>query len=246
MLLNHDIKITNIDDLVNCIEDMGFGASLLKTVPADIDTERRTIETIKVEIQGMTCSSCVSSIESFVKNQTGIESITVNLITKTAKIVFSPYHIGTRDIIEMIQDLGFEASFVIEGIKSSKDVELNQYFRDTMITLAFAVPAFFMMISMLFLQGTFIYEIFMKELIPGLSYDDVIIWILSTPVQFVIGFRFYKGAWKSLYLLRSANVSFINQDGHSDRIGDECFIHLFSVLRQLECNQTATCGNPIF
>lgn len=45
-------------------------------------------------IDGMTCPSCVNSIESCLKNNEGVMDVSINLITKMARIQVNPDVIG--------------------------------------------------------------------------------------------------------------------------------------------------------
>ena len=58
----------------------------------------------------MSCASCVHAIESNLLKQSGVLSASVALTTNSAKFTFNPDLIGVRDIIEQIENLGFEAS----------------------------------------------------------------------------------------------------------------------------------------
>jgi Cu+-exporting ATPase len=220
-------KISN-DGLLQVIQDLGFEASILKTGP--LQEESVSEIEIKISIKGMTCSSCVNSIETYLKDLKGINFVNVNLITEVAVIKFFPGLIGTRDVLEAIETIGYEAYLVKDDIQAigNSDLEQDAYFKDMLIALVFTIPAFFLMISMMFLQGTFIEHFLMTEIKPGLSLDDLLGFLLSTPVQFYLGKRFYKGAWKSLYYLKTANVIFCFMlDGHINCPGNQCFVLLF-------------------
>lgn len=56
-----------------------------------------------LQVGGMTCSSCVSRIESNVLKLRGVESCTVSLATSVASVEYSPSEVGPRDIIDAIQ-----------------------------------------------------------------------------------------------------------------------------------------------
>lgn len=52
-------------------------------------------------------------------------------------------------------------------------------------------------------------KFFMHDVYEGVSLQDLIMFILATPVQFGLGYRFYRGAWKSLVYLKSSNVLYL-------------------------------------
>jgi P-type Cu+ transporter len=123
-----------------------------------------------------------------------------------------------RDIIEMIESVGFEANY-------SKDVaqeadygakEQLDYVRDLAVSLIFVIPTFFVsMVFMMFFPHSSINMELMKEVIPGLAISDILLFGLSLPVQFGLGYRFYKGAWKSLFWLGTANMDVLISLGTS-------------------------------
>ena len=70
-----------------------------------------------MNIQGMTCSSCVHTIETGLVKMPGIESAVVTLNTARGKIKINTTKIGPRDVIQYIKDLGYEASLAHGGNK---------------------------------------------------------------------------------------------------------------------------------
>jgi len=136
----HDKSIINAVDLRDAIDDVGFEAVLEYKVDVDVAassmkhssisavkldeffklaTERTstdaltaasTVQTCVISIEGMTCQSCVKNIESNLSNVAGIISIRVQLLLKSANVVFVPSQIAAVDIVTMIDDMGFEAS----------------------------------------------------------------------------------------------------------------------------------------
>ncbi|EFA81786.1 P-type ATPase [Heterostelium album PN500] len=63
-------------------------------------------------VHGMTCSSCVGIIESFMSNVDGIISIQVALLQETADVKFNPSIINEEEIAEQINSVGFEAKHI--------------------------------------------------------------------------------------------------------------------------------------
>jgi Cu+-exporting ATPase len=205
VVLTHDQSIIASEEIRLVIEELGFDAVLLKSTPIQ-EQEQVFSDSIKLSIKGMTCSSCVNSIETFVKKQQGIDSIQVNLLTEIASIEFFPALIGTRDILEMIEDMGYEVTLLKGEAQILPNTEMDSYYHDMIFALFFVVPATFMMFSMMFLQTTVIHRWMMTIIYPGLTVDDLLSFLISTPVQFYLGRRFYRGAWKSFWYLKSANM----------------------------------------
>ncbi|NXL94214.1 ATP7B ATPase, partial [Alectura lathami] len=77
-----------------------------------------------LQISGMTCASCVSTIERNLQKEDGIVSVLVALMAGKAEVKYKPEFIQPLEIVQLIQNLGFEAT-VIEGhAETEGNVEL--------------------------------------------------------------------------------------------------------------------------
>lgn len=63
-------------------------------------------------IGGMTCAACVNSVEGILRDLTGVKRAVVALATSLGEVEYDPTIISKDDIINSIEDAGFEASFV--------------------------------------------------------------------------------------------------------------------------------------
>lgn len=102
----------NPNDLVERIEDLGFDGNLISSVNNNNNNKRneKLITTI-IQIGGMTCSSCVNSITNCLNKIKGIHDVNVSLLTEEATIIHD-HSIDTNNLIENIEDLGFDASLL--------------------------------------------------------------------------------------------------------------------------------------
>ncbi|MEE6472318.1 hypothetical protein FKM82_009574 [Ascaphus truei] len=100
------------------IEDMGFDASIsaIKETPPPLKPGYSGDDFIKIRIDGMTCQSCVNTIEGKIGKLQGVQKIKVSLSSQEAVIVYQPYVIQPEDLKKYIDSMGFEAS-----IKSRPD-----------------------------------------------------------------------------------------------------------------------------
>eukprot|EP01132_Coremiostelium_polycephalum_P002605 gene2605-3229_t len=76
-------------------------------------------------ISGMTCSSCVGIIESFMSNVDGIISIQVALLQETAEVKFNPNIIKEEEIAEQINSVGFEAKHIRQAENNTLQLEIG-------------------------------------------------------------------------------------------------------------------------
>ncbi len=63
---------------------------------------------LNINILGMHCASCSSLVEISLKNMTGVENISVSLLTGSANVVFDDNEIAEKDIFKIIEDLGYK------------------------------------------------------------------------------------------------------------------------------------------
>ena len=165
---------TSLEDITNRIESIGYGVVYEKS---DLD------------ITGMTCAACSNRIEKVLNKTDGVKSATVNLTTENAMIEYNPGVIDERDIIDRIGNLGYgaEPKQSSEDKISRKDSELKKMKWKVIIASLLSLPLLVTMLDHLF--GMSLPAIFMNP------------WFqlaFATPVQFILGWQFYVGAYKNL------------------------------------------------
>ncbi|KAG0234924.1 E1-E2 ATPase-domain-containing protein [Mortierella sp. GBAus27b] len=186
--------------------------SVLQSLPED-PSAGPTLTTTRLDISGMTCASCVSAIESALGNLQGIHQVQVNLLAKSGVIVHDPTVIGVRDLISAVEDTGFDVALAAE--ESSRNVLQEKIKREErilrrrlLLSLIFAIPMFIIsMVMMMMLPKSNPVRVgLMKSIVPGLRIQDVILFVLATPVQFWLAKPFYKKAYRALRYTRTANM----------------------------------------
>uniref|UniRef100_H3AWQ6 P-type Cu(+) transporter n=1 Tax=Latimeria chalumnae TaxID=7897 RepID=H3AWQ6_LATCH len=65
---------------------------------------------IVINIEGMTCNSCVQSIEGKISQRTGVKSIHVSLANHNGTIEYDPLVTTAEELQEAIEDMGFDAA----------------------------------------------------------------------------------------------------------------------------------------
>ncbi|NWZ44334.1 ATP7B ATPase, partial [Brachypodius atriceps] len=83
-----------------------------------------TEEKCVLQITGMTCASCVSTIERNLQKEDGIVSVLVALMAGKAEIKYKPELIQPLEIAQLIQNLGFEATIMENNEETDGQVEL--------------------------------------------------------------------------------------------------------------------------
>ncbi|KAK9892530.1 hypothetical protein WA026_020515 [Henosepilachna vigintioctopunctata] len=101
-LVCYDTSVVNHQDICDYIEDMGFEASL------PLLENQQYVNQCYIHINGMTCNSCVQSIEGMLSSIEGVKSVKVDLKNKEASVEFVG-KVNADQIAEMVDDMGFEA-----------------------------------------------------------------------------------------------------------------------------------------
>ncbi|KFM00878.1 Copper-transporting ATPase 1, partial [Aptenodytes forsteri] len=86
-------------------------ASPLKSPhPALKDASQPLTQVVVINIEGMTCNSCVQSIEGVISQKAGVKSIHVSLANRNGTIEYDPLQTCPEDLRSSIEDMGFDAS----------------------------------------------------------------------------------------------------------------------------------------
>lgn len=99
------------EDIKNAIEDAGFEADIL---PESSTVGKMPHGTVvgQFTIGGMTCAACVNSVEGILRNLPGVKRAVVALATSSGEVEYDSSAISKDDIVNAIEDSGFDASFL--------------------------------------------------------------------------------------------------------------------------------------
>jgi len=112
---------TTAENLCTVIYDMGFDASVKKTVVTNSNSKDSSTDRVTLSVVGMVCRSCVNNIETNISKMVGVKSVNVSLDLNTATVEYCPSIVTPEKLCEAIEELGFEAS-VLGEVPSQKIV----------------------------------------------------------------------------------------------------------------------------
>jgi P-type Cu+ transporter len=141
---------------------------------------------LDIGIEGMTCASCVSRVEKALAKVPGVSAATVNLATETARIHFAPSEQIEAKLRRAVRDAGYEP-VAANAVIDTPDASPWAGFMPVAIGLALSAPLALPMFG----------DLFGKHwMLPAWAQ-----FALATPVQFILGARFYKAAWGAVKAL---------------------------------------------
>ena len=203
------------------MEDLGFEATLINTFElkstsehgsrsdlSDADLTTSKVKTSTFIVKGMTCASCMGSIENRFKDVEGSISINISLLTNKAVIVHDACKLRPRQIIQEIEDIGFEAELEPEDSQSDiRDIvkaEMIKYRQKLILGFMLYLPIALLIWLIPYVEGTKGMMVAPK-IWKGNTVYILAVFILSSIIQFYMGIHFYKSAYKSLKH-KSANM----------------------------------------
>jgi Cu+-exporting ATPase len=141
---------------------------------------------ITLKVSGMHCASCVAVVEKALKKTDGVVSAGVNLSSEKAQVEFDEGKTDVAALISAVKNRGYAARVSTEASKSFDELEKKEELRKTEQLLAASI--------LLSAPAALIGMVFMEDV----PYAIYILFLLATPVQFIAGARFYRGAWAAL------------------------------------------------
>jgi Cu+-exporting ATPase len=151
-------------------------------------------ETRELAISGMTCASCSGRVEKALAKVPGVVRAEVNLASEKASVEGIKGLLRPADLVAAVQRAGYGADLLTGDAERDRQIaaEDERRLRHETIRVAAAL-----------ILGT-------PLLLPmvGVALPGWLALILATPVQFVIGARFYRGAWSAL-LAKSGNMDML-------------------------------------
>ncbi|SFI61967.1 heavy metal translocating P-type ATPase [Thermoflavimicrobium dichotomicum] len=156
-------------------------------------------ETVELHLMGMTCAACANRIEKGLNRLPGVSQATVNFALETAHVEYSPAEVSPEDLIQKVKQLGYDAKIKEEKGEEQdhRQSETQKQKRLFILSAILSLPLLWTMVSH-FSFTSFIW-------VPDIFMNPWFQLALATPIQFLVGGRFYIGAYKALRN-KSANM----------------------------------------
>ncbi|MBL8397457.1 MAG: copper-translocating P-type ATPase [Candidatus Accumulibacter sp.] len=173
---------------LQCADEAASQAEIVAAITkAGFTVPPRTIE---LSIEGMTCAACSTRLQKQLNRLPNVEAV-VNLATERARVRFQPGQSHIDAILATINRAGFRGRLIDEHSraeeKARKIAAQQADLRHFWIAAALSLPLVVPMVAMFGTSGALAH-----------GAPRWLQWLLATPVQFWIGWRFYVGAYKAL------------------------------------------------
>ena len=188
------------------------------------------VETLTLNVEGMTCASCVFHVEKALKGVPGVVGASVNLATDQAKVDYVEELTG----LEAFRDAIADAGYFVQGVAGEADEETGQ---DRLartkeirtltrkVVLAGSVGIVIMVLMYISLETLRVTEFQL----------NVALWLMATPVQFWAGAIFYRAAWGAAKH-RTTNMNTLVAVGTTVAYGYSTMLTFFSSFFSGFCN----------
>ncbi|MCP3750402.1 heavy metal translocating P-type ATPase [Pseudomonas sp. SBB6] len=142
-------------------------------------------QTLELQIGGMTCASCAGRVERALAKVPGVQQVTVNLANERAHLQLFG-QIDSSVLIDAVSQAGYTAS--LPQSAKVNQAEAEQRLRKERWSVALAVLLALPLVLPMLVQPFGIHW-----MLPSWAQ-----FVLATPVQFILGARFYVAAWKAV------------------------------------------------
>jgi len=175
--ITFDPDQVGVGDFIQTVKDLGYGAR---------------VERVTVPVRGMSCASCVDKVQKALSGVPGVTRADVNFATEKATVEYVPGEAKIKDMARAVKAAGYEIIEVEEGDileqeQAAREADVRRLRHKFIIGLCLVFPVF--LLGHLHMVG-------LSHLVAVSAQTNFLIqFLLQTPVQFWVGWQFYRGAW---------------------------------------------------
>ncbi len=178
--VTYDPTLLDENALIERVEQTGYGIATATT---------------ELAITGMDCASCAAVVEKGLRKLDGVIDVSINLATERAQVTYVAGQITRRDLVKQVEMTGYG---VAEGAtteelgdaeRAAREREITKQRRYLLVGVLFTLPLFILSMGRDFgLVGEWAHA----------PWVNFLFWAMATPVQFYVGWQYYRGGYKAL------------------------------------------------
>ena len=190
--IEFDPAKTNETELMKAVKKTGYGVieATENNKELEVGEAKKGIATAKFKVIGMHSPHCAGIVSRALSKVKGIVKYDVDFPNERATITFNTAIIDANKIIKAIKNSGYEAfeekEEFVDREKKAREHEINALKIKFVVGAILSIPIFI---------GSFP-EFF--GFAPQILQNPFLLLVLATPVQFYVGWQFYRGAWIAL------------------------------------------------
>ncbi|MDF5719497.1 MAG: heavy metal translocating P-type ATPase [Rhizonema sp. PD37] len=157
------------------------------------------METLTLKLRGMSCASCARNVEQAISSVSGVDEANVNFGAEQATVKYNPQKTNLEKIQNAVEAAGYSAYSLQEQemITGEDDAEKAERLAETRSLIRKVVVG--AVISIVLIGGSLPAMLGIHlPWIPAWLHNPWFQLVLSAPVQFWCGYRFYINFWKAL------------------------------------------------
>ncbi len=178
--VTYDPTLLDENALIERVEQTGYGIATATT---------------ELAITGMDCASCAAVVKKGLRKLDGVIDVSINLATERAQVTYVAGQITRRDLVKQVEMIGYG---VAEGAtteelgdaeRTAREREITKQRRYLLVGVLFTLPLFILSMGRDFgLVGEWAHA----------PWVNFLFWAMATPVQFYVGWQYYRGGYKAL------------------------------------------------
>ncbi|PZN12405.1 MAG: heavy metal translocating P-type ATPase [Bacillota bacterium] len=158
------------------------------------------LQQARLSIEGMTCASCVNRVEAALRKLPGVVDVSVNLASNTGTVRYVPGAVNVAEMLRAVRGAGYEARPLEDAgdeSEAARQREIRGWWNRFLLGAVLSLPLLAAMVThSLMVQGP----------VADLLGNGWVQLLLATPVQFYVGWVFYRDSYFNLKN-RNANMS---------------------------------------
>ncbi|PJF27892.1 MAG: copper-translocating P-type ATPase [Phototrophicales bacterium] len=173
---------------------------------------------IVLPITGMTCAACVRNVERALKKPEGVVDVSVNLATERATVTYLPGTVRRADLVKAVEAAGYgvidltDSAAPEDAERAARQAEIDHQRRLVVIGIVFTLPLFIISMARDLIMAATMPFMGMADMSVEMAQihgvPDALAWmfwsgmplilmVLATPVQVIVGRQYLIGAWKA-------------------------------------------------